>query len=980
MKWGIKIKDLFEIRIIMFAEVRIIIENIIYYFSKRWMKWFWILIAWILLGSIILYVEIEVLDSVIYLSNLNMIVFATGAVLILFLLNFVFGLWHGLCVQKIREQPSWVYFTLYGLTVGPLVVIVLLLWVTGKFDYNFLIINGPDNLVNLIKFNTISSVTILFVSFLPKGRIHPYEKFASGAVGVDDDELHFKESAINAANGLMKIKDYVSVAGLFGGLGYGKSSYARMIIESLKQDDILYTYISLTETNEARGFSKLFAERWLETLKERYPKINTYISLPLMKSVLRESGNGLVAEIFSIIPGLNKGLIKTQAYYFDNYYKASKNPKTSSSVARLFGNVTEFKEDFWIIMVDEIERAQFDEIYRLIEIVERFKNEGRTGLPIRVLFVLCISETDLERLLDNFEKIDPKSVLIKQFFYGDTKSYTTRIFLPPVKLERLRKFIISKMQGLDIIKKYNNPKISEELNGVYLNSNFDPTGVFFRYEDTMAYVLGLLAQESPRLISVSIKNVDYSYHRYRNKLGEEPAIMNLHLSDLVALEYAKIKYPFIVTFFSKTVELISRNFKGFDELTKGEVLSYYSIPEDYKKGKLRLADWVSQVVNREIPEDSKGNVESVIGLICNTYYKLRNDRAFDYNNSDPEYYNSLAYPENLYNWLSSVSDSVSFKITKYKEFYLMHRKGQLKLRDIDNVLFCGYSNFLRSISGVETSLYLDLVKEFSYRIIEEKVDIENMNVGDTVYDSVVYQFIFQVMTVIEQDYAKSKEFSDNIASAYDGLKKVLLSSNVTVGAKYMILNSFINDTRGGSGIHARLISAFEAISKYRKEDFDNVIRKVFEEAEYKYFIYDAIIYDNEENFFYVMYQGWSGDATNDDEIQKIRRVAKRGLEERDDAISLYWNRYDSKKDGLTIEEAIDNGNYLRSGINFELYMPLKTLIEITENSHIRDMNIIDKMNFWKGAIDNQGYIISAEIKNDPATLKAVLIKRGVIGR
>ena len=67
---------------------------------------------------------------------------------------------------------------------------------------------------------------------------------------------------------LESVNEYqpVHVAAIWGDPGTGKSSYLRMIIESFNPAEVLYTYVSLTEVNEEKGFSKLFADRWISTI------------------------------------------------------------------------------------------------------------------------------------------------------------------------------------------------------------------------------------------------------------------------------------------------------------------------------------------------------------------------------------------------------------------------------------------------------------------------------------------------------------------------------------------------------------------------------------------------------------------------------------------------------------------------------------------------------------------------------------------
>ena len=73
---------------------------------------------------------------------------------------------------------------------------------------------------------------------------HLEKRFAAGSVGLDDDELGFKRSAINAHQGLLSLANYISVIGLYGGLGFGKSSFVRMILEKFdSKKTLLFLYL-----------------------------------------------------------------------------------------------------------------------------------------------------------------------------------------------------------------------------------------------------------------------------------------------------------------------------------------------------------------------------------------------------------------------------------------------------------------------------------------------------------------------------------------------------------------------------------------------------------------------------------------------------------------------------------------------------------------------------------------------------------------
>ena len=935
-------------------------------------KFLWTLFSVVFCGSIFIWIEKQYFFAGLsYFEWLTAIIFF---IVIFLFLNFAFSLLNELQVQKLRNQPSWVYYLAIGFALGPIVIsLILLLYFIfeNKMPIDVLYPLSFRQIVFNILF---SFILTLFLIFLPKKKINKDYRFASGAVGIDSDGLNFRDSANNVAIGLQKINKYISVVGLYGGLGFGKSSYARMIIESLDPCKTLYTYISLTETNEAKDFSKLFAERWLGTLKERYPKIDTALALPLMQSVLRESGNGWIATLFSIIPGLNLGLIRTKAKYFDEFYKPKNIQNTTRDVARIFGNVPEIFEDLWVVIVDEIERAQFDEIYRLVEIIERFKSECRTGTPIKIMFILCISNSEFEKLLNTFKDSDPRAYLIKQFFFEDPKSITQPLFLPPVQTGVKKDFIVNQLKKLS---QYNKTDVLDNLDDVFPDNYTDTTKDFLGDEKkALSYMFGLFGTESPRVILRCIQGVNYFYEAFKNKTNEE-AKTTIRLSDLLAIEYIKIRYPYLVIFFERTIHFLLADYNEVGNDMTVEGLTSYFMKQRFKENKFSIVDWIKEITGVAITDTEKSTVEKMVGLVAFAYFDYTGN---SYNTKKNDlYYDSLSLPKNLYDYLSVVSDAVTTSFDRYNQIYLKHKNSKLNFSELSVEELIGYSRFLSNIYNSTINFHTELVSEMAKRILDKKIIISPKNINDTVMDDFIYQFIFQITTITEKDRASKGSASDDLKLAYSKFKDVLLSPNITIGAKFILLNSLANNTRGsGSEIHSKLENAFIKIQQYWPDVLKAIAKQVFEEFTTKYFSTSEIIYDNEENFFYTMYQGWSGKASSTEEIRKIREVAERGLEKHPDAISLYWVRYKINDEWKDFNDVLAGDTFFGHETNFELYMPLKKLIEITDKIENKDDDIIKKLNFWKKISDDEKYNAFAVIKDDQTTLKAVLISRGLL--
>ncbi len=295
-----------------------------------------------------------------------------------------------------------------------------------------------------------------------------------------------------------------------------------------------------------------------------------------------------------------------------------------------------------------------------------------------------------------------------------------------------------------------------------------------------------------------------------------------------------------------------------------------------------------------------------------------------------------------------------------------------------------YARFLVDLKGKNDELYEDTIDEIVKRIVNKKIRPEPCSLGDTIYDDAIYRLSFLILIMTES----KKEKMTLLAS--QKFKEILLSNSFTTGAKYMILNSFANNRRGSSsssGIHFRLNNAFEKMLKHSEEIILETIRYVFQEARQKYFGENAqeIIYEKEENFFFLLYQGWSGNADDTKELKEIRNAAQRGLKNYPKAIELYWQQLPFEKEwnisSISDFDSIDFP-FLKRGKNKhnQLYMKLYDLISISEKASTVYNKLNDKILFWKRMEAEGGYYDSffSKLNDDKKTLKSVLIDKGFL--
>lgn len=946
------------------------------------MKYFWFIFTAIIFGLLLLVLENTFIlflkdysfiffYSLFYFDLLYLILFYT---LYFVLIYFIFK--KPIKRQKIRGQPSWVFYYYWGLTFAPL----LSYFFSFSFIYRYQpIILKIDNDLMQITINLSFRLIILIFLILIYKRITPISldeeerRFAAGAAGINDDKLDYKYSARNVNKGILKKENYINVCGLYGGMGFGKSSYLRMIIEYFNQENLLYTYISLTETNEAKDFSKLFAERWFETLSFRYPKFDTATFIPAMHSILRESGDGLLSSVFESILKFNPGLIKTKAKYFDKYFKKKNiNIYTSSNIAKLFGNVPEYKEKLWVIVIDEIERALLDEIYRAVEIIERFKNEGRSGLPIKIVFILCISQEDLKNLLDNFKNKNQRANLLQDFFFDNPKNITLKIFLPPTDLEIKQKYINDEINNL---AKRNKIKLDEYAINIEILP--DPTYKYSNHYEALTYIVRQLVYESPRINNRCFDQLDFDLNTFRDKAGKVKGD-TFRFSDLLIFAYIKIQYPEIIDFLKDTLYfLLPRTFDSFRA---------YKKQKELKDSKKDIIGWFVEVTETKLSDTKKTKVKELLSLIAYSYIDFI-EKDYNLKNKD-QYLGSLSYPDDLYDYLHSVSGSIETPYKKYNKMFIAHRNKKIKLDTLDDEDLTNYSRYLGIIEIDDIKINKEVLQELTNRIINSKIQLEPMNLGDTIYDEVIYMVVFQILSIIERDNSNVRPSVD-LKFAFSILKKILTSDNINTGAKLIILNSYANNKRGsGSEIHTRFDNAFKKLLKYYDKELREIINHVINEAYKRYFIGDEVIYENEENFFYVMYQWWSGNPDRDnsqEELNLIRGAAFRNLEKYHKAVDLYWGRFPYEKGWNNFNDVLNSSRFDIREKNIEVYMPLQNLINFTKEyrrSFLEKYNseFIHKINFWQTIIKTEKYKEVMKIKKDSTTLKAVLIERKFINR
>ena len=940
--------------------------------EQQFIKVFWIILSSFLFCLLFWRLENSLhAFQVVYLFSLKQDIFVHIFVwlgLIILLISLVKVFIKYVSLHKLRRQPSWFFYFTQGFLWGSVsYIFIQFISLTSYIQINnsFLLRFFYENwlLIGLFIF------IFLAFKFVKTKKVPFFENFASESVGLGDkDEFDFGISAKNVTLGVEEDKNYLSVFTLYGDMGFGKSSYSRMIIEGLDREKNLYTYISLTETNEAKDFSKLFAERWKNTISERYIKMDMIDYLPLISTILREGDYGFWSGILNALEKFNFGLLKTLSKTKDvNFQKES--IFTSKNVGGIFGDITEFKENRWVIVIDEIERAQFDEIYRVVEIIERFKNEGRTGLPLKLTFILCISKSDLALFLSTFKNSDSKAYQLQGFF-DDGKSIIQPIFLPPISFDVIEKHVAKKTS--ELIKEEN---IEHNLDSINPNTIANPTFNFINNpEESLNYITGLISQKSPRQINRIFSAFVFYSNTFKNFAGI-PLKNSVRFSDILAMEYIKINHPPLIEFFKRTIGYLVISHE------KNNISNWY-IKNQLKEKNLDILGWIEMVLDVKLSQKEKDEFPELIGLVCYTYFDFvqnREDSAY----TKLQYEGTLSYPENMNDYLTIVAENTKTTFRIYNKIYRNHLKSnqEIKLLSIPDLV--GYARFLSNLKNNEIDLYIDVYKKLKEVLVSGEVKINKGDTGQTQYDEVIYRFIYCAVDILERESIDSELPIRNIEIVFDSIKEVLTSKKVTIGGKIIIINSYVNTERGqGSLIHNSLNSVFQKLNKYYKNELVNIIRGVFDDFNQKYVIEKKVIYEEEENYFYCMYQNWSGESGNKIERKKLRTIAFNCLYKNPNIIRIYWDRFPDPSGYRNFNEMI---NDYRRSVNEDfqtnnLYMPLRNLISATKLSKITDPDILKKMEIWSRDefINHEKYIKMSELSSKTDTLKSFLLRHDIL--
>lgn len=714
------------------------------------------------------------------------------------------------------------------------------------------------------------------------------------------------------------------------------------MIENFDIKDTLFSYLSLTETNQARDFEKLFAERWAETLSERYPKLPVFQFLPFMDAILRDTGTEWLKPLLYC----DRGLIGTRSKRHDKNAEVEC-PKEVLEVlpdtARLFGNIDELRETRWIFVFDEVDRAEFDEIFRMIEIIERFKYLGRTGLPVQMIFVLCISDEDLQGRLDMYEKSETKTVLIRDFLFSNPKNITYKLMLPipdpQLRMEFVKKKIELTAQNLHKEVSIDLKKMSKmfyELSDPFITWPDDPNVA-------MLYAVRILADESPRMVNRTLSAVKITLRALEQNTGR---LFQVRFADIILMEYTKIRHPILWKFFEK---LLLSSFAGFYGVWKAQK-EFNQLMENEEKDANRLYAWIKSETGKDIEEQDKSIVRQLVGVVG--HFCVDEMKKTPHESHAREYFGSLSLKETMKRYIDFRPNDPANSLESSILWLNDHKQKQLKLQQLKSQDILDYSGYLRDFGVDNVEILWDVFKEIKQHLVDGIFKFKSNAGIESQIDAAVYHFKSKMVRLIELNYTIDKIWKESV--------ELLKAQNVSTYGKFQFVRALLMAEEPRDQM---------AISKLHEEHKDELliaIESVFNEANNRYLESTAKedLYAKEENFQYVLWQSWSG-KNDTAELGRIREAAKRNLTKHSDILRQYWEPYTTKP-GPIIGDSINSA---------QVYMPFEALVNITQSSSLAvDAEIQAQINLWQQNKQDSKYNNIFNITESSNTLKAVFEK------
>ncbi len=793
-------------------------------------------------------------------------------------------------------------------------------------------------------------------------------QFANGTVGRgDNDILGFTPSADNFGRGLRQLHLPVHVIAITGGMGSGKSTFWRITAEGFDKESTMHTYISLTETNSSNDFTKLFAARWFLSLKQRYAILLSpdYIEQSRLFRVLRDGSHGLLSILIEAGLSINVGIFRTRTQIIDQVSEIKNRPFVDKDTAILFGNIPEIYEKQWYIVIDELERSPIEEVYRVIEVIERFKQMGKNGLPVQLIFVLCYDVDYFENQKSGDKDGDSwleKTRLVQNFLTNNNRKSIDIVQRVPKSSINARIHLITERikSALSVLPKnaFDTNKY-RLLDGLYEDKKDDfkdITPQLAKYshdlnsKELFDFLILRMVDLPPRSTVRLVAELRFNMSAVDQKAKEE-WLLNTSLSTFLGMEYMRVIRPELWQFIENAFLKFDPDLKSFYTM-----YNHWTIDKDNDKRTDREKIYENTGIDTSIYSDQElASIMEDLNTLVPVVAKFILTGEDPYENNVTQYSGTLSDPDNL-RWIIAYNYGERTNFGTYAQLYLQVKqlRWPIELADADTIK--DFSSFVRNRIGYsdktrEASLFiakniLNFIETSKNLYEPSTLDFEQNNV-----DKVTYEFVFQIQEAVFIHEA-SEENRKQGTELFDAF---IHSNKVPFEAKLIALDAFLNES--GTGFE-RVRTREEVFEKYMGDMYfpqlyAEMVKGMFE-------LYGKPrspinVYNHEANFFYVLYQTWDG-VPNSQNLATLRVIAHKGLTNNTKALEALWSVYPYTEGLKTYKDLTSNlrnfGSTEMTPARRGLFVTLEAMLRFSQtNRNFREVlkqnrPLKDKVTYW----------------------------------
>jgi hypothetical protein len=816
--------------------------------------------------------------------------FVFGVLAFLFALSLTVCFRLSVCRQYIHNARSWVFYYTGGVIGLSLYYVVMVFIDRSLVGVD---VTEPDWML----FVSGCFLLVLLLSLLrwekccKEMRVCEQNQFGANTVGLKEDAMDYRKTARAHAYSIKQrlqknSGEHVVVYSISADTGEGKSSFARMVVEALCEKDsgkkgvqrvtkeewrgdrdVLYTYISLTEANHATDVSKLFEERWKKALATRYPMMSR-AHAHLLSVVMREMGNGslmrVVSDVFPHIP-----LEKTQSVVNKTECNV-----VQKDVARTVGFVPRIQEQCAVVLIDEIERGLPEEIFRIIETIERFRHTYMYTAPVKVVFLMCVNKNELKKMLEKAG--DCPYALQAQGFFDENHKVVEEMFFPVLGKEKRHAFVVMALQGVreklqnvqhtlpfDVavqdIKMYER---SDPLRDMLLLDKYKSNEEEGEEEAMSRIVTHIATEMNLREIKRLFDSFAHEVMRYQHTSGvvdEDVQRVSLKkqpflCSEWLLLLYVQYKHPTLYGEVRKKIEIFVNESFSYILFSATSLPSQQGLSEEKKQ----------EIVLRKIFGEG-AFLEKILHKDTEEHKLLRRIAPYMFEDEKKQIKETIQNSYIAWRYFS-VDFRSTDNIEKFRNMYIQHKES------IENKEVFGE---LVTCDDEDLRLY--------GRFVSREIDHRKENIPHKVYEDIARAWIQQNRAMSDDGAAHAfREFAiytlafehKKVETAVQLIVEALQKEHLTTTEKLSIIQTVFEYSEG------------EPLRTVLKEKHLGVLCGVFTEYQQRYEQENSpSIYEKEQRPDIVLHRVLDADDPID--IEKKRAIALRSIQT-EKALAFWW--------------------------------------------------------------------------------------------